>query len=53
MRSGAYAFPSLSPGPYRLQAALQGFRTFAQSDIVLQVGGELRHRSGARDGPAR
>ena len=39
--SGAYAFPSLSPGPYRLQAALQGFRTFAQTDIVLQVGGNV------------
>ena len=39
--SGAYVFPNLNPGPYRLQAALQGFRTFAQSDIVLQVGANL------------
>jgi hypothetical protein len=39
--TGAYAFPSLNPGPYRLQAALQGFRTFARSDIVLQVGANL------------
>ncbi len=39
--TGAYAFPSLNPGPYRLQASLQGFRTFAQSDIVLQVGANL------------
>ena len=39
--SGAYVFPNLNPGPYRLQASLQGFRTFAQSDIVLQVGANL------------
>ena len=39
--TGAYAFPSLNPGPYRLQASLQGFRTFAQGDIVLQVGGNM------------
>jgi len=39
--SGAYAFPSLNPGRYRLQAALQGFRTFAQTDIVLQVGANV------------
>src|SRR5690349_17361462 len=39
--TGAYAFPSLNPGPYRLEATLQGFRTFAQSDIVLQVGANL------------
>ena len=34
-------FPNLNPGPYRLEASLQGFRTFAQSDIVLQVGANL------------
>ncbi len=39
--SGAYVFPNLNPGRYRLQASLQGFRTFAQSDIVLQVGANL------------
>jgi hypothetical protein len=39
--AGAFVFPSLNPGPYRLQASLQGFRTFAQSDIVLQVGADL------------
>src|SRR5688500_16700689 len=38
---GAYAFPNLNPGRYRLQAALQGFRTFAQTDIVLQVGANV------------
>src|SRR5687767_2581410 len=39
--TGAYAFPNLNPGRYRLQAALQGFRTFAQTDIVLQVGANV------------
>src|SRR5215207_2346189 len=39
--TGAYSFPSLNPGPYRLQASLQGFRTFVQADIVLQVGASL------------
>src|SRR5688572_32910881 len=39
--SGAYVFTNLNPGRYRLQASLQGFRTFAQSDIVLQVGANL------------
>jgi hypothetical protein len=39
--TGAYAFPSLNPGAYRLQASLQGFRTFVQSDIVLQVEANL------------
>ena len=39
--TGAYAFPSLNPGPYRLQAALQGFRTFSQAGIVVQVGSNL------------
>jgi hypothetical protein len=39
--AGAYAFPSLNPGPYRLEAALQGFRTSVRPDIVLQVGASL------------
>jgi hypothetical protein len=39
--TGAYAFPSLNPGPYRLEGSLQGFRTFVRSDIVLQVGANL------------
>jgi hypothetical protein len=39
--TGAYAFPSLNPGPYRLEASLQGFRTFVRADIVLQVGANL------------
>src|SRR5439155_1200490 len=36
--TGSYVLPDLPVGPYRLEAALAGFRTFAQSGIVLQVG---------------
>jgi hypothetical protein len=39
--TGAYAFPSLNPGPFRLEISLPGFRPFVQSGIVLQVGGNL------------
>ena len=35
--SGAYALPNLPLGPYRLEATLQGFNTFTQTGIVLQV----------------
>src|SRR5881396_2929472 len=37
--TGSYILPNLPIGPYRLEAALPGFRTFAQSGIVLQVNG--------------
>ena len=37
--TGSYVLPSLPVGPYRLEASLPGFRTFAQTGIVLQVGG--------------
>jgi len=36
---GSYQITNLPTGPYRLEAALQGFRTYAQTGIVLQVGG--------------
>src|SRR5881227_3918177 len=36
--AGRYILPSLPLGPYKLEASLPGFRTFAQSGIVLQVG---------------
>ena len=36
--TGFYLLPSLPLGPYRLEATLPGFRTFAQTGIVLQVG---------------
>jgi len=36
--AGFFALPSLTLGPYKLEAALSGFRTFAQTGVVLQVG---------------
>jgi hypothetical protein len=35
--SGAYSLLNLPLGPYRLEASLEGFRTYAQTGIVLQV----------------
>src|SRR5436190_779018 len=35
--TGSFVLPNLAIGPYRLEAGLPGFRTFAQSGIVLQV----------------
>src|SRR5688572_25912675 len=35
--TGSYVLPNLAIGPYRLEASLPGFRTYAQSGIVLQV----------------
>jgi hypothetical protein len=35
--SGGYVLSNLPLGPYRLEAALQGFRTYVQTGIVLQV----------------
>src|SRR5262245_22210201 len=35
--TGGYVLPNLPIGPYRLEAALPGFRTFVQTGIVLQV----------------
>src|SRR5882724_4691443 len=40
--TGSYVLPNLPLGPYKLEAALPGFRTFAQSGIVLQVGDNPR-----------
>ncbi len=37
--TGSYVLTNLPVGPYRLEAGLPGFRTFAQAGIVLQVGG--------------
>ena len=34
---GSYLMPNLPTGPYRLEVALQGFRTSVQTGIVLQV----------------
>src|SRR5688572_23460307 len=35
--TGAFVLSNLAIGPYRLEAALPGFRTFVQTGIVLQV----------------
>jgi carboxypeptidase family protein len=35
---GSYTILNLPPGPYMLEATLQGFRTFQQKGITLQVG---------------
>src|SRR5262245_37617674 len=35
--TGSYVLANLGTGPYKLQAALPGFRTFVQTGIVLQV----------------
>ena len=37
--SGSYVMSNLPTGPYRLEASLQGFRTYVQTGIVLQVNG--------------
>src|SRR5213594_2667072 len=37
--TGSYVLPNLAVGPYKLEAALPGFRTFLQTGIVLQVNG--------------
>src|SRR5438067_6549108 len=35
--TGSYVLPNLPLGPYKVEAALPGFRTFVQTGIVLQV----------------
>ena len=35
---GAWVMPNLPTGPYKLEVSLQGFRTYVQTGIVLQVG---------------
>src|SRR5437870_11137704 len=35
--TGNYVLPNLPTGPYRLEAALAGFRSFVQTNILLQV----------------
>src|ERR1051326_5023154 len=40
--TGSYSLPELAVGPYRLEAALPGFRTYVQTGIVLQVGASPR-----------
>jgi hypothetical protein len=35
--TGSYVMPNLPTGPYRLEVSLQGFRTYVQTGVVLQV----------------
>src|SRR6266513_3134972 len=35
--AGSFILPNLPLGPYKVEAALGGFRTFVQTGIVLQV----------------
>jgi hypothetical protein len=35
--AGGYVLPNLPVGPYRLEAMLQGFRSYVQTGIVLTV----------------
>src|SRR3989440_8274509 len=39
--TGFYVLPSLPLGPYKLEAALAGFRTFVRTGIVLQVNSNI------------
>ncbi len=36
--TGGWVMSNLPTGPYRLEVSLQGFRTYVQTGIVLQVG---------------
>src|SRR4026208_2173350 len=38
-QNGAYLLTNLPTGPYRLEAALQGFKSYVQTGIALQAGG--------------
>ena len=35
--TGSYVLPNLPIGPYKIEAALPGFRTYVQTGIVLEV----------------
>lgn len=35
---GHYTFPNLPVGPYRLEVSMNGFKTYVQTGLVLQVG---------------
>ena len=38
---GGYVIPNLPTGPYKLDVSLQGFKTYSQTGIVLQVGANV------------
>jgi Carboxypeptidase regulatory-like domain/TonB dependent receptor-like, beta-barrel len=39
---GGYLFPNLPVGPYKISASREGFTSYQQSGIVIQVGNNLR-----------
>jgi hypothetical protein len=39
---GRYTFPALPIGPYRLEVTASGFKAYAQSGIILQVGDNVQ-----------
>ena len=57
--TGSWVMPNLPLGPYRLEMSLQGFRTYVQTGIVLQVNANpvinaaLRSGQPRRDGVGR
>jgi hypothetical protein len=51
--AGAWVMPNLPTGPYRLEVSLQGFRTYLQTGIVLQVEARPTINSPARRGKHR
>ena len=49
--TGAFVLTNLPIGPYRLEAALQGFSTSVQTGIVLQVGSSPKGPATRRSTP--
>ena len=47
--NGTYVLPNLPTGPYRLEAALQGFRTYCADRDRPAGSGDPGHQCGARD----
>src|SRR5688572_27709097 len=47
--TGSYVLTNLPIGPYRLEASLPGFRTYAQTGIVLQVNSSQIGRASCRE----
>ncbi len=47
---GRYTLPNLPVGPYRLEVAAQGFKRYAQSGIVLEVGNNVQINVGMQLG---
>ena len=39
---GAFSFPAIPIGPYRLEVALQGFKTWIRRGVILQVTDRVR-----------